>query len=91
MKAPVKGFIIGAAVGVLVIPILIATDTRSAFVLLALWPTSIIGFGYQGVSPWTLGLLIGSIELIGNALIYGMIGLLIGSFVLKLSGKSVKA
>jgi hypothetical protein len=91
MKAPVKGFIIGAVVGLLVIPILMATDTRSTFVLLALWPTSIIGFGYQGESPWTLGLLIGGIELIGNALIYGMIGLLIGSLVSKLSGKTAKA
>ena len=91
MKASGKGFIIGAAVGVLVIPILIATHTDSSFVLLALWPTSIIGFGYQGGSPWTLGLLIGSIELIGNALIYGVIGLLIGSVISKLSGKTVKA
>jgi hypothetical protein len=91
MKAPGKGFIIGAAVGVLVIPILIATHTDSTFVLLTLWPTSIIGFGYQGGSPWTLGLLIGSIELIGNALIYGVIGLLIGSVISKLSGLTVKA
>jgi len=91
MKAPGKGFIIGAAVGVLVIPVLIATHTDSSFVLLALWPTSIIGFGYQGGSPWTLGLLIGSIELIGNALIYGVIGLFIGSLASKLSGKTAKA
>jgi len=91
MKAPGKGFIIGAAVGVLAIPIVIATHTDSTFVLLTLWPTSIIGFGYQGGSPWTLGLLIGSIELIGNALIYGVIGLLIGSVISKLSGKTVKA
>jgi hypothetical protein len=91
MKAPGKGFIIGAAVGILVIPILIATHTNSTFVLLTLWPTSIFGFGYQGGSPWTLGLLIGSVELIGNALIYGAIGLLIGSLVSKLSEKTVRS
>jgi hypothetical protein len=91
MKAPGKGFIIGAAIGVLVIPILIATHTDSTVVLLTLWPTSIFGFGYQGGSAWTLGLLIGAIELIGNAFIYGAIGLLIGSLISKLNSKTVKA
>jgi len=91
MKAPGKGFIIGAAIGVLVIPILIATHTDSTVVLFTLWPTSIFGFGYQGGSPWTLGLLIGTIELVGNAFIYGLIGLLIGTLVSKLNRKTVKA
>lgn len=91
MRVPGIGFAIGAAIGILVIPILIATHTDSTFVLLTLWPTSILGFGYQGGSPWTLGLLIGSIELVGNALIYGVIGLLIGSLISKLNEKTVKA
>jgi hypothetical protein len=86
-----KGFLIGAAVGMAVIPILIFTDVESTHILLTLWPTSIIGFGYQGGSPWTLGLLIGAVEFVGNALIYGTIGLLAGSLISKLRESIVKA
>lgn len=91
MNPSTKGFVIGAAVGMLIIPILIATHIDSTIILLSLWPTSIIGFGYQGGSPWTLGLIIGTLELVGNALIYGTIGLLVGSLISKLHRKTVKA
>ena len=74
MRIASKGFLIGAAVGIIVIPVLIFAHADSPLVLFTLWPTSIIGFGYQGESPWRLGLVIGTLELVGNALIYGVLG-----------------
>jgi hypothetical protein len=58
--------------------------TSSPLLLLTLWPTSIIGFGYQGEGPWTTGLIIGILEFGGNALIYGVIGSIIGAIAGKL-------
>lgn len=91
MRPPAKGFVIGAAFGILVIPVLIAIHIESTHVLLSLRPTSVIGFGYQGERPWTLGLLIGILEFVGNALIYGTIGLLVGSLISKLHEIMIKA
>jgi hypothetical protein len=78
MSAGRKGFLAGAAVGIIAILVLMYFQTESTVLLLIFWPTSVLGFGYQGGSPWTIGLLLGVLEFGGNALIYGFVGFVIG-------------
>lgn len=78
-----NAFVVGlwsALLGVLMVPLLIATHVQSPALLMTLWPTSIAGVGYQGGSP-LLTFAIGSIELVGNGLIYGWVGFAIGKLI----------
>ncbi|WP_260706270.1 hypothetical protein [Edaphobacter flagellatus] len=81
MKTPaMKGFVTGAVVGLLLIAFFVIRSVDSTNLLLLLWPTSIVGFGYNGGNP-VLGFVIGSIEILGQMVIYGGLGALIGQVV----------
>ena len=72
-----KVAIAGAAVGLAAIACVLIFDVQSTRLLFTLWPTSIVGFGYNGGQP-LLGFVIGLFEIVGNAAIYGLVGMTIG-------------
>jgi hypothetical protein len=81
VKTPAtKGFAVGAVVGLLLIAFVVIRSVDSTSLLLLLWPTSIVGFGYNGGQP-VLGFMIGSIEILGQMMIYGGLGALVGQVV----------
>jgi hypothetical protein len=72
-----KTGIAGALGGILAILLLIKMDVHSFWPLIVFWPTSILGFGYNGGEP-TTGFIIGTLEFSGNALLYGALGWHVG-------------
>jgi hypothetical protein len=56
----------------------------SPLLLLMLWPTSILGLGSQGESFGGINLIFRLLEFGGNALIYGVLGSIVGAVVGKL-------
>ncbi|MBB5328563.1 hypothetical protein HDF14_002173 [Edaphobacter lichenicola] len=78
MSGTVKFALLCGLGGVAVpVGIMASNPQISTNVLLALWPTSIFGFGFNGPTFSPLGIVIGAIELGGNFLIYSSAGLLI--------------
>jgi hypothetical protein len=66
---------IGASIGLFNAVILIITGPHtmlSTGLLLALWPTSILGFGYNGTS-FMYSTFLGIVEVGGNAVLYGCV------------------
>jgi hypothetical protein len=59
----------------------------SPIVLLALWPTSIFGLGFNGPTLSVTGILLAVIELGGNFILYGVVGLFLAGMTEQLWGK----
>lgn len=90
MKKAIRTGLWGALLGVLVIPLLIGTHVHSPAILMTFWPTSILGPSYQGGNP-LLTFLLGSIELLGNSLIYGWVGFAIGKLIFLKGGNDERS
>jgi hypothetical protein len=77
MTLPIKTATAGSIVGVFVVVYFMFADVQSTTLRLVLWPASIIGSGYDGGEK-VLDFLIGTLELAGNSILYGIVGWLLG-------------
>jgi len=70
-RKALRWFVLGGCLGILVAVLMMIGQPRSSSLVLVLWPTSIVGI----VDPRTFSdkLLIGSVELTGNFIVYGVI------------------
>ena len=59
----------------------------SPIVLLTLWPTSLFGLGFNGPTLSATGILLAAIELGGNFILYGVVGLFLAGVSEQLWGK----
>lgn len=80
MRASVWGGVAGVALGTAVVMWVHSNEALPSTTIMALWPSSIFGFGYNGDGGWT-GLLVGTIVFGGQALLYGGIGAAIGKLI----------
>jgi hypothetical protein len=77
MSLPMKTATAGSIVGVFVVVYFMFSEVPSTTMRSILWPTWLLGSGYDGGEK-VLDFLIGTLELAGNALLYGIVGWLLG-------------
>ncbi len=78
MSSSKRDFIIGALIGLTVPLGILALHVDSPAAFRILWPLASLGLGYWGNHRWIMGLLLGTVELGVNALVYGLIGAAVG-------------
>jgi hypothetical protein len=80
MRAALWGGVAGVAAGMGAVKWVTSHPQLAPVSVMVLWPSSILGFGYNGAGGWA-GLLVGTVALGGQALLYGGLGAAVGMLV----------
>jgi hypothetical protein len=89
MTLPMKTAGIGSTVGLIVMYVILnaaRSDSLSSGTLFLLIPTAIFGFGYNGQGGLA-GVMVWTLEVGGQTVLYGLLGWFVGIALQKLKGK----